>query len=745
MYIDRDVDEIVQQNSIDFAQYVIKHRALPNLFSGMKPIHEKILWTMFENKTFDFLKSATTSGRVMEYSPHGDCYPTMVYLVQKDRHKYNLLEGQGNWGSSCSKKMKYGASRYTECRMSKLGIDCMQGISKNMVKMIGNYDNSSKMPKHLPTRFPIILCMASNGIAVGMANNSPSFNLEEVCNANIAYLKGEKIPMLIPDFATGGYIVKDMKEIERVNFEGLGDITLRAKYKIEGNSITITEIPYGVKINIEAIIDRIIDKVKKGDLKEVTNVLNQTGIQGLSIGIDCKKGTDMKKLMNKLFAMTPLESNFSSNMNMLLDGRPVVLGVHSVIKEWTIFRRECMVNGLNFDITKLEKELHFLHGLKKVLVDIDKAVAIIRHSDNIINELIDAFSIDSIQADSITNIKLGNINEKYVIKQIAEIDGVEIKLNDLKLVVDSPAEIDKLIIEDLQDVIKKFKQPRRTKIIEADSIVEITKEDLIPDYSCKITYTKHGYIKKTLKTIETSYMKDDDSQVSELNSSNKSVLLLFTNKANRYKIPCASLDTCNNPSKALGEFIPNLIELEKGEEIIRIISVDESSQGYIMSVFENGKVAKINIKSFMANYVKLKNSYAEESKLLDIKYIDVDVDILFVTEEGKALIVSSSRISSKGSRNAKGNMAVSLGELEGNKVIGTIINPHPKANIILETEKGKSKEFRLDDNAPTNKVNEQRNLYEYIHGRPNNSGSFLINTRTNNDKVIKFILNESQL
>lgn len=739
MYIDRNIEDIIEKNSMDYSQYVIKNRALPDLYSGMKPIHLKILWSMFENKTFTYTKSANVSGKVMVYSPHGDCYETIVNMVQKDRHIYNLIEGQGNWGSSCSTEMKYGASRYTECKMSVLGIDCMQGISKNMVEMIDNYDSSSKMPKYLPTRFPLILCMASSGIAVGMANNSISFEIEDVCNATISHLKGEEIPMLIPEFATGGYVLNDVKEIQNVNLTGRGNITLRAKYKIEGNIITISEIPYGVKVTVESIIDRVIEKCKKGELKEVTNILNQTGIDGLSIEITCKKGIDMEKLMNKLYALTPLESNFSANMNVLVEGRPMVLGVYDTIKEWTKFRQKCMVRGLQFSIDKLQEELHLLRGFKKVLLDIDKAIEIIRHSDNVESKLMEYFKIDEIQTNSIINMKLRNINKAYIIKQISEIKNMEIELENLKLTIDNPTEIKKLIIEDLKDVIKKFKQPRRTTIIEKEAIQDVTKVDLISEYNCRISLTEHGYIKKTLKTIDTNYIKEGDLVIKDnISSTNKSDLLLFTDKANRYKIPCYELATCNNPSKALGEFLPNILSLEKDENILNILSFENNkkAKGYILSVYENGKIAKIDIDSFISANTKLQNCYNTNSKIIITNYIEEDCDVLMISEEGKSLIINTKLIGSKQTKNSQGNTAMKLGELEDNKLVFAMINPNEDLKITLKTKKNKEKIFQLNNLVESNKTDEERNLYTYLTGRNGTQGSFLINTRTNDDKVI---------
>lgn len=734
MYIDKEIEDIIESNMMGYSQYVIKNRALPDLYSGMKPIHLKILWSMYENKTFNFTKSANVSGKVMVYSPHGDCYETIVNMVQKDRHKYNLIEGQGNWGSHCSTDMQYAASRYTECKLSPLGIDCMEGISKNMVEMIDNYDNSHKMPKYLPTKFPLILCMASSGIAVGMANDSPSFNLEDVCNATISYLQGEQIPLLIPDFATGGYLVYDEKEIKSVNSEGKGRIKLRAKYKIEGNTIIINEIPYG--ITVESIIDKIINEHKKGKLKEITNVLNQTGIKGLSIEITCKKGTDLDKLMAKLYTITPLESYFNVNMNILLKGSPIVLGVHDTIKEWIKFRMICISNGIKFDISKMEKELHLLRGLKKILLDIDKAISIIRHSKDIEKELMEHFNIDNEQANYIINMKLRNINKNYIIKQISDIEGMESKLKSLKDIINDSSEINKIIIKDLKEVMKKFSKPRRSQIIHESKIPEVQEEDFIEDYNCKILYTKQNYIKKLLRTSDDQKLRDGDEIIEEIQSTNKSTLLLFTNKANRYKISCHELET-HKPS-TLGGYIPNIIELEDDEEIIKAVSLENETKtnGYIISVYENGRISKINIQSYISANRKLQNCYSTKSKLIDIFYTEKDIDIFLLSKEGKGLILNTSCFNSKKSKDSQGDIAINLqSKTNNNKLIDCIVNPNKEIMFIINTEKNNI-EYCLGDMANTGNKEETRTWYDYLVGKNRNKGNYIYNCKIKKDFIL---------
>ncbi|HID0877432.1 TPA: DNA gyrase subunit A [Clostridium botulinum] len=737
MIVNKDISTIIEDNSMDFAQYVIKNRALPDLYSGMKPIHMKILWSMYENKTFNFTKSANVSGKVMVYSPHGDCYETIVNMVQNDRHIYNLIEGQGNWGSFCSSDMQFAASRYTECKLSKLGKDCMQGIDKNMVEMINNYDGTQKMPKFIPTRFPLILCMASNGMAVGMANNSPSFNLEEVCNATISYLKNEPIPIVYPDFATGGYILKNDIKIQKINKTGCGDITLRAKYEIKDNTILITEIPYDTKVTVESIIDKIINLCKEGKLKEINNVLNLTGINGLCIEIDCKKNTNMKKLINKLFLLTQLENKFNANMNVLVDKTPKVIGVQDTIKEWCKFRQQCVINGINYEIETLIKELHILKGLKSILLDIDKAINIIRFSEDANKELQKDFNIDKIQSDYILNIKLININKNYIIKQLKDISQKENKLHYLQDIVNNKDKINNVIIKDLEDVKKQFAQPRRTQIIE-DNLINITTEDLIEDNTVTLVLTKDGYLKKNLKYSESQKLKEQDEIIQMFQTTNKTDILLFTNKGNVLLRKTYELDEYQPSS--YGTFIPNWLgeHLQENEKIIHIAATKDYS-GQVVTIFENGNIGSTDLKKYKTktNRQVPMDAYNTESKLIDIKVVTEDVDIFLLTDEGKALIVNTKKsgIRPTKSRDTKGVVGI---RLKGdNKVIGAIIDCK-EDNFTIYTEKGKEIDYMLDDVAN----NTEKSWKDYLTMKRGNKGNFIYNTRQKKDKIIKMELRE---
>ncbi|GAA0083338.1 DNA gyrase subunit A [Clostridium sp. CTA-6] len=737
MIVNKDISTIIEDNSMDFAQYVIKNRALPDLYSGMKPIHMKILWSMYENKTFNFTKSANVSGKVMVYSPHGDCYETIVNMVQNDRHIYNLIEGQGNWGSFCSSDMQFAASRYTECKLSKLGKDCMQGINKNMVEMINNYDGTQKMPKFIPTRFPLILCMASNGMAVGMANNSPSFNLQEVCDATISYLKNKPIPILYPDFATGGYVLKNDTKIQKINKTGCGDITLRAKYEIKDNTILITEIPYDTKVTVESIIDKIINLCKEGKLKEINNVLNLTGINGLCIEIDCKKNTNMKKLINKLFLLTQLENKFNANMNVLVDKTPKVIGVQDTIKEWCKFRHQCVINGINYETETLIKELHILKGLKSILLDIDKAINIIRFSEDANKELQKEFNIDTIQSDYILNIKLININKNYIIKQLKDISQKEDKLHHLQNILNNNDEINNVIIKDLEDVKKQFAQPRRTRIIE-DSLINITTEDLIEDNTVTLVFTKDGYLKKNLKYSESQKLKDNDDIIQMFQTTNKTDILLFTNRGNVLLRKTYDLEECQ-PS-AYGTFIPNWLgaHLQEDEKIIHIATTKDY-KGQVLTVFQNGNIGSTDLKKYKCktNRQVPMDAYNTESKLIDIKVVTEDIDIFLLTQEGKALIINTakSKIRPTKSRDTKGVVGIKI--KDDNKVIGAIIDCK-EDNFTIYTEKGKEIDYMLDDVAN----NTEKSWKDYLTMKRGNQGNFIYNTRQKKDKIVNMEIRE---
>lgn len=654
MYVNKGICEVIEDNQMGYSQYIIKNRALPDVYSGMKPIHEKIIWSMYFNKTFDFTKSLSVAGDAMKYTPHGSPYETMVYMAQEDRHIYNLLIGHGNFGSATSTKIQYGADRYTEVKLSSLAIDCLEGIKHDMVDMINNYDNSRKLPKHIPTKYPLILTMASSGMAEGMANNSPSFNLEEVCNATILAIQDKEIPMLIPDFATNGFIINDKHIIEQINKKGTGAVVLRSKWHSDGNDIIITEIPYGVKVSVESIMNKIIELYKKGKLKEINDVKDLTDKDGLRIKILCKKNTNHEKLMNNLFKVTQLESNFSCNMNVLVEKEPEVLGVHDTIKEWIKFRRDCIFRGLSYDIKIKELEYNKLLALKSILLDIDKSIDIIRHTDNPQNELMKYFKIDDIQAEFILSKPLRQINEKDILKQLKDIYDKKSELGNLKETVKSKVKMDELIINDLKETIKKFKQPRRTQIINRDEIQETSNEPLIEEFTTTLVMTKGQYFKKTRKYSLQQNVKDGDEVHTIVQCSNKDKAIFISDLGNAYFLNLWEQNE-KTPS-ALGDFLPNLLPLEKDETIIGMLSTN-SYKGEVVIVYPDSHLAIIPLEKYKTkqNSTRVKNCLAKKLGLpILITQITNDVDIEFTDCFDNTKVINTNGINRKDTKNAQG-------------------------------------------------------------------------------------------
>ena len=419
------ITDILKNNMMEYATYTIHDRALPSVEDAMKPIHRKIMWTMYEAKITKLTKSANVTGLVMKYSPHGDCYKTVVNMVQSDRQNHPLIIGKGNFGQKTSKDLQPAASRYSEIKLSDIALDMMKGLNKKMVNFVPNYDNTRTQPEYLPVKFPAVLCYSSSGMAVGMSSSIPSFNLKEVCDATINYLTEGKKEYLVPDFATGGYIVKNDEVIENINENGKGTITLLSKYHIEKNVIVITEIPYST--TREAIIDKIVENVKNNKLKEVSNIKDLTGLEGMRIEITCKRGVNPEDVIPKLYALTPMKSTYSADMNVLSEGHPMVLGVYEMIDKWTTFRKKCIKNALTYEIQEKEKELILLYGLKKILLDVDKAIHIIRFSDT--SELKKVFDLTDEQAEYVYNLRLKSISKDNIHKQIKDIDEKEKRIN----------------------------------------------------------------------------------------------------------------------------------------------------------------------------------------------------------------------------------------------------------------------------------------------------------------------------
>jgi len=651
-----------------YAMSVIISRAIPEI-DGFKPSHRKLLYTMYKMGllTGNRTKSANIVGQTMKLNPHGDMaiYETMVRLTKgNDALLHPFIDSKGNFGKQYSRNMAFAAPRYTEAKLDKICNEIFKDIDKNTVDFTDNYDGTMKEPVLLPTTFPNILVNPNQGIAVGMASNICSFNLEEVCETTIAFLKDEHVDITktlkAPDFPGGGQLIYNEKDIREIYSTGRGSIKLRARYKYDkkNSCIEIYEIPYTT--TVEAIIDKVIELVKQGKIRDITDIRDETDLSGLKIALDIKKNTDPDKLMYKLFKMTPLQDSFSCNFNILINGVPRVLGVKEILHEWTLFRINCIKRQLVFDIDKKSDKLHLLKGLKKILLDIDKAIKIIRGTEQdseVVPNLMKGFDIDELQAEFIAEIKLRNLNKEYILKRTEEIDSLEKEIEDLQATLKDESRIKKIIIKELKEVVKKYGQPRRTEIIYEENMEEIAEEHFIEDYNLKIFLTDQNYLKKislvSLRGSAEHKLKEEDSIIQEIDTSNKSDLLLFSNKQAVYKVKVYEINDCK--ASSLGEYLPNLLELDSDEKIIYITATDDY-KGYMLFGFENGKVAKIDMSSYATktNRRKLANAYSDVSRLVYVGWIPEDVELVAFSSINKVLIFNTSNINPKTTRNSQG-------------------------------------------------------------------------------------------
>jgi len=651
-----------------YAMSVIISRAIPEI-DGFKPSHRKLLYTMYKMGllTGNRTKSANIVGQTMKLNPHGDMaiYETMVRLTKgNDALLHPFIDSKGNFGKQYSRNMAFAAPRYTEAKLDKICNEIFKDIDKNTVDFTDNYDGTMKEPVLLPTTFPNILVNPNQGIAVGMASNICSFNLEEVCETTIAFLKDEHVDITktlkAPDFPGGGQLIYNEKDIREIYSTGRGSIKLRARYKYDkkNSCIEIYEIPYTT--TVEAIIDKVIELVKQGKIRDITDIRDETDLSGLKIALDIKKNTDPDKLMYKLFKMTPLQDSFSCNFNILINGVPRVLGVKEILHEWTLFRINCIKRQLVFDIDKKSDKLHLLKGLKKILLDIDKAIKIIRGTEQdseVVPNLMKGFDIDELQAEFIAEIKLRNLNKEYILKRTEEIDSLEKEIEDLQATLKDESRIKKIIIKELKEVVKKYGQPRRREIIYEENMEEIAEEHFIEDYNLKIFLTDQNYLKKislvSLRGSAEHKLKEEDSIIQEIDTSNKSDLLLFSNKQAVYKVKVYEINDCK--ASSLGEYLPNLLELDSDEKIIYITATDDY-KGYMLFGFENGKVAKIDMSSYATktNRRKLANAYSDVSRLVYVGWIPEDVELVAFSSINKVLIFNTSNINPKTTRNSQG-------------------------------------------------------------------------------------------
>ena len=668
--------EVVHQNIIDtleinympYAMSVIMSRAIPEI-DGFKPSHRKLLYTMYKMGLLNgaTVKSANIVGRTMQLNPHGDAaiYETMIRLARGNEsllHPY--IESKGNFGKSYSKNMQYAASRYTEAKLAPIAAELFRDIDKDTVDFVPNYDNSMQEPTLFPVTFPSVLVNSNMGIAVGMASNICSFNLGEICNTTVELIKDPDADIMetlkAPDFIGGGQIIYGEALMREIYRTGRGSFKLRAKYNYDksSNCIDIYEIP--ATTTSEAIIDKIIDLAKAGKVKEISDIRDETDKKGLKITIDLKRGTDPDKLMKKLFKSTPLEDSFGCNFNVLIAGTPRVLGVRELLLEWIAFRTQCVNRRVYFDLSKAKDKLHLLEGLQKILLDIDKAIKIIRSTDEeqeVVPNLMIGFGIDKIQAEYVAEIKLRHLNREYILKRTADIEQLRKDIEDMEDILSSKSRVKKIIIAELKEVAEKYDKPRRTEIIFADVEEDDEEIEEIPDYPVTLFFTKEGYFKKitpqSLRMSGEQKLKEGDEIVQTVEASNNTDLLFFTDKCQVYKAKAA--DFSDTKASVLGEFVASALQMDKDESAV-YMAVTTDYKGYMLFFFENGKVAKVDMSAYetKTNRKKLIKAYCDKFPIVAIRHIKEDCEIVMKSSSGRILLLNTGAVSPKTTKDTQG-------------------------------------------------------------------------------------------
>ena len=669
------ISETLELNYMPYAMSVIVSRAIPEI-DGFKPSHRKLLYTMYKMGllTGGRTKSANIVGQTMRLNPHGDAaiYETMVRLARgNETLLHPFVDSKGNFGKVYSRDMAYAASRYTEAKLDPICAELFRDIDSDTVDMVDNYDATMKEPSLLPTTFPNVLVSANQGIAVGMASNICSFNLKEVCDTAIALMKNPEHDILEtlpgPDFSTGGELLFDEAATREAYATGRGSFRLRAKwhYEKEGNLIEITEIPYTTAT--EAIMDKVAELIKAGKIKEITDMRDETDLGGLKLTIDLKRGVEPEKLMQKLFRLTPLQDSFPCNFNILIAGMPRVMGVGEILEEWTAWRTDCVKRRLYFQIGKKEERLHLLKGLERILLDIDKAIAIIRETEmdaEVVPNLMIGFGIDEIQANYVAEIKLRNINKEYILKQTKAISQLEQEIADLKDTLNSPRRLKNLMIQELQEVSKKYGQPRKTEIIyqAVDAEPEEEAED-IPDYPVTVFVSREGYLKKitaqSLRMSGEQKFKEGDSLAFSQETTNRADVLVFTDQFQCYKSRLSDFE--DSKASVLGDFLPQKLGMEPGEAVKSVVLTTDYS-GFILFLFENGKAAKVPLNAYetKTNRKKLTGAYSDKSPLAGVIALQADEQLVLYSSDGRALIFSTAQLLPKTTRNTQGVAVMTL-------------------------------------------------------------------------------------
>ena len=676
--VETDIISTLEENYMPYAMSVIVSRALPEI-DGFKPSHRKLLYTMYKMGllTGPRTKSANIVGQTMRLNPHGDAaiYETMVRLARGNEallHPY--VDSKGNFGKAYSRDMAYAASRYTEAKLESISGELFAEIDKDAVDMVPNYDNTMLEPTLFPVRFPSVLVNSNFGLAVSMASNICSFNLAEVCETAIALIKNPEHNALStlkgPDFAGGGLIVYDEAEMEKIYRTGVGAVKVRAVYNFDKDArcIEVTQIP--PTTTVEAIIDKVVELVKDGKIREISDVRDETDLSGLRLAFDLKKGYDADALMKKLFRMTPLQENFNCNFNILIAGTPRVMGVYEILNEWTDFRRECVKRRIFFDLNKKKEKLHLLLGLKKILLDIDYAIKLIRETEEeaeVVPNLMIGFGIDEQQAEYVAEIKLRHINREYILKRTEETEALQADIAEMEEILNSPKRIDKVIIDELREVISKYSQPRKTMFLYEVDAEEEAEEEQPEGYPVNIFFTREGYFKqitpKSLRMSSEQKLKENDEIIFTAEVSSNAELLFFTNKFQCYKSRCA--DFPETKASVMGDYVPAKLQMEDGEFPI-FVAATEIFEETLVIFFKNGKCAKIPLSSYetKTKRKKLQAAYSDLSEVVAMFVIKEDSDFILKSTAGKVILFNTALVLAKTTRNTQGVQVMRLTKAE---------------------------------------------------------------------------------
>ena len=662
------ITRTLDENYMPYAMSVIVSRAIPEI-DGFKPSHRKLLYTMYKMGllTGNRTKSANIVGQTMRLNPHGDAaiYETMVRLAKGNESLLHpFVDSKGNFGKVYSRDMAYAASRYTEAKLAPICAELFRDLDCDAVDFVDNYDNTTKEPALLPTTYPNVLVSANQGIAVGMASQICGFNLGEVCDTTIGLLKNPDhdiaSTLLAPDFSTGGQILCEPEELRRIYETGRGGVKVRAKYRYlkSENIIEIYEIPYST--SLEAILDKVSELMKAGKIKEISDMRDETDLSGLKLAVDLKRGADPDKLMQKLFRLTPLQDTVSCNFNILIAGMPRVLGVRELLEEWLAWRTECVRRRVYFILHKKQEKLHLLQGLKRILLDIDKAIEIIRQTEEeaeVVPNLMIGFGIDQVQAEYVAEIKLRNINKEYILKRVQETASLEGEIEDLEDTLKKPARIRKIIVSELEDVRKKYAQPRKTEIIYSHEVEYEEEPEDIPDYPVTLFLSREGYFKKitplSLRMGGDQKFKEGDELFRRVEATNNTELMFFTDRQQVYKVRAA--DFADSKASLLGDYLPTKLGMDEDEKVIDMVLPGDYS-GHLLFFFENGKCARVALSAYAttSNRRKLTGAYSDKSPLTALLHLTEDRELALISTEPRALLLHTSLLVPKSTRSTQG-------------------------------------------------------------------------------------------